>query len=88
MLSLLIAVVVFVPLIAIVGISPLGPQSIGEKGTLTNEMNTTFWSTYSSFGLVPMALLFISGGAVLLLLLVVVSTKIFKEPQKEVIVSE
>ena len=54
LLSLALAVVILVPLIALTGISPIGKQSIGSSPTMTYT-NATVWAlhsnTYASFGL-------------------------------------
>jgi hypothetical protein len=54
LLSLALAVVILVPLIALTGISPIGKQSIGSSPTMTYT-NATMWAlhsnTYAGFGL-------------------------------------
>ena len=74
-LSLLLATIIVVPTIALVGISPVGMDLLGSKGTATHTANATFWNVYSSFGLsiiIPLVI----GGTILVVLLIVVIQKI------------
>jgi len=72
-LSLTLAAIIFIPIIAILGVSPQGATIIGEKGTWTNIVNATTWNTYSTvhaaYGLSSI-LIFIVPCAILITLLV------------------
>lgn len=49
-LSLVLAALIFVPVIGYIGISPIGELALGRKGTMTYAANATFHNTLASFG--------------------------------------
>ena len=71
-LSLVFALVVFIPAIMLIGISEMGSQMIGLSGT-ASAMNVTAWnaysSTYSSLGIIP--LLMVTGIGVVILVVAI-----------------
>lgn len=56
--GLIVAALVFLPVIALVGISEIGSMAIGMN-TTAYYANATMWNIYDSFGLSIMALLFV-----------------------------
>jgi len=48
---------VFMLIVAAVGISDIGEAAIGGEGTITHAVNATLWSTYGSFGSLPFAII-------------------------------
>jgi len=60
-LSLLVCFLSFVTVVALVGVSDIGSQAIGMKGTATWTANATTWNTISAFGglSIFMALVFV-----------------------------
>lgn len=74
MLSLLLAALLFVPVIGIIGISEIGEQAIGAEGTVTHVMNTTLWSTTSALGITPFMIIIV-GAAIVLLICMTYSVK-------------
>jgi hypothetical protein len=49
-LSLLVCFLFFVTVVALVGVSEIGSQAIGMKGTATWTANATTWNAISAFG--------------------------------------
>lgn len=80
-LSLGIAAMIFVPMVAMVGISPMGADLLGGEGTITHVANATLWNAYASFGL-SMIIPIVVGAGCLILGLVLILRKV--EPKMEV----
>jgi hypothetical protein len=57
--ALLITCLLFVPVIAMVGISELGEFAIGREGTATYAANATLWNTTASLGITPFLIILI-----------------------------
>lgn len=70
-----------VPTVAIVGISPLGKQSIGSSPTMTYANATTWSFAFSAFGGSPIFFIALVAGA--LVLLVVMALILHKDDVKE-----
>jgi len=49
-LSLLVCLIFFVTVIGIVGVSKIGSQAIGKRGTASYQANTTMWTAATYLG--------------------------------------
>lgn len=50
------AAIVFVVIIAVIGVSEMGEMAIGGKGSISGYANATTWAAYNTFGF-PLVLL-------------------------------
>jgi hypothetical protein len=73
-LSLLFATLVFIPVVALVGVSPAGEALFGSAPSLTGAANVTMWSSAAVFG-PEVIVAVVAGGGFLLAAAVIYSMK-------------
>lgn len=82
-LSLLLATLVFIPVVALIGVSPAGEALFGSNSALTGAANATMWSSAESMGAVPLFTVIVAGIFILAVAVIYSIKKGGLDPLKE-----